>query len=257
MGKKKGKESFRLSFQDWILGLTAMAVAGCGTAYFLRLVLRYTVTIHVFFLCFSVLIFLIIGGMLFWKKNEFNRDLSIFAIISVLIFFLVALLVPWQINSCNSRYYDREMRYLTEKHFTTQFFPEEIPGGISDYHFRFEPGILGLKSYATVGYTCPTQVLSDYRKDIRKNAIIGPMSLNSAREKKLGPTYRAQIAEICGVEMSELGNVGLTIAFPDNIDDHKDALVYVMSCDYKDGVVKTEVILVDITKDWVCFSKYY
>jgi hypothetical protein len=56
------------------------------------------------------------------------------------------------------------------------------------------------------------------------------------------------------VEIDENHLLQLDICFPDDIDEHSHATVYIMRCSYKVTHMTTEVILLDEEQNWVCFS---
>ena len=65
-----------------------------------------------------------------------------------------------------------------------------------------------------------------------------------------------QIADGLGVERDELV-LQLKFAFPDEIDKHSHARVYIVSCENDRTRPQTEAVMIDTDTGWVCFSKLF
>ena len=264
MGEARMEETgknglFQMTFRDKILGFISIAVTSVGAIAFFLLFSRYIVFLYFTCAVFCVIAFLAMCVMVFLRPGRFIPAVAILFTGLSLIAFSATWLLPWAFSSKDARNYERNMRYATEKHFATKFFPDHIPHDVSDYRLDFRPDTFGRgsSSYIYVEYCCDKEAMAGYRESVRKMATISPMSLKKAQEAEMDATLKAQIAEVFGVEVSSVDLFHIKFAFPADIDEHSDALIYVMACDFDEDHPQTEAIFIDVDDGWVCFSRLF
>ena len=65
------------------------------------------------------------------------------------------------------------------------------------------------------------------------------------------------MAEAFGLEELNMTSFDFKVVLPDDIDEHPNTQVYIMSCELDDKHPNTEAILIDVENGWVCFSRLF
>ena len=199
----------------------------------------------------AVLVLLLAANQVFHSRPA----LCIGCILAVILSILSYSSTKWPFTSKDETQYEKQMRYLEQKHSKPLFFPEDLPSKVLEYEIRFDPGYFGGNGYVLVSFRCEGLTLSEYRKIARKQAILSLLDINEVKNKNLSEQHRAHMAELFGVSTEELLPYFLEIALPPDIDDHPNTKVFIMSCEYDVDDPQTEAILIDVAGGWVCFSR--
>lgn len=158
-------------------------------------------------------------------------------------------------TSSSKKHYTKQMDYLLKERYTTQFFPEKIPDDAADYYFEFSPALFSDNSYLILEFRCHGRTLADFLHMAQKTTILSPMTLEEAREPELDEKRKAELFEAFGATEDESEHYSLQIHFPESIEKHPNSIVFVMSAGTDIHKPRTEVILIDIQKGWICFCR--
>ncbi|MBO4928790.1 MAG: hypothetical protein J5379_11170 [Clostridiales bacterium] len=258
MGKKeKNPTTGRLSARSKIW-LILFLLAAVGTAVFsIVQYVRYGVAVYVVLLILSLLM---IAAMVLLtvRFRPILQKWPLICLLGILIVsgsLIATIALPWPFLSKDPDLYEKQMNYLSDKRLIPHFFPKHLSDETHGYEIRFMPDQFSSDGYIYVSFHCPSYSLAEFRKTARKESIVSPMRLSEAKAAELDAVYKGELAEFFGVEVTELEMYSLQIAFPKDIDEHPDTRVYVLSCSLDPDHPNTEVILVDMHKNWVCFSR--
>ncbi|MBR5426326.1 MAG: hypothetical protein K6E26_04570 [Clostridiales bacterium] len=258
MGAKTDNIVFSgLSVRGRILRIASAVIALGGALICFFFFLRYHVMTYAYCLALCILGVLISSVSLFRKPARSVTRILAATIGLIVVSVLLATLMPWGISSRNTGSYKKNMRYLSEKHYSTLRFPSVLPDDVSDYEIRFSPNTFGRKANLCVEFRCGSETLDSYVAMITDDALISPISIEDAQEEEPDEETMTRIADSLGEDISKVGNLRLKFAFPDDINEHKDALVYIVSCEIDNDSPKTEAVIIDQSDGWVCFSKLF
>lgn len=247
---------FHLSLRSRILRITSIVIACAGAVISFVFFGKYDVPM--FAIC-GVLCLLLTGfsvAMLFRKSERHDLLISFFTVAVAAVAVTLTIRFPWEISSKSPAAYRKNMDYMSEKHFYTMLFPEEIPECASKYQMEFHPDTFGGESYLCVSYNCARDVLDSYENEAQKTSVISPLTLDEAMAEDIDEKIEAQIAEGFGVNTEEMV-FQLKFAFPKDIEKHSNARIYIVSCEYDKTRPQTEAVMIDTDTGWVCFSKLF
>ena len=255
-GNADQKGFSRLSLRSRIMRIVALVTACTGAAVSFFFFAKYAVLMFVVCGVFCVLLTGFSIAVLFRKSEKHDPLISFFTVVAIVLAVLLTIQLPWKISSGSTRAYQKNMKYLSEKHFTTMLFPEELPESAEKYSMEFHPDTFGQKSSLCVSYNCSRDVLDSYENEAQKTSVISPLTLDEAKAEDIDEKIESQIAEGFGVNTEEMV-FQLKFAFPKDIDKHRNARIYIVSCEYDKTRPQTEAVMIDTDTGWVCFSKLF
>ncbi|MBP5418151.1 MAG: hypothetical protein J6Y58_11585 [Clostridiales bacterium] len=246
----------RLSIRSRLLRIAAALIAFAGMVISFVFFIRYEVMIFLICGIVCVLLTALSIASLFRKAERHELMISLCLVIVVVMVVVLSIRFPWEISSNHLHSYKKNMKYLSEKHFSTLFFPQILPEDVSKYKMEFYPDTFGEESYLCVSYNCSKDALDTYESEAQKFSVVSPLSLEEAMSEDLDEKVEEQIAESLGVETEELV-FQLKFAFPKDIEKHSNARIYILACENDWSHPKTEAVMIDTDTGWVCFSKLF
>ena len=253
MDGKTGSKGFtRLSWRSRFCRIASLAVACAGTLFLFILFCRYEVMVFGITGTVCLLLSSLAAALLFRESERHDTIFSMIMVIAVASIIVISVRSPWAISSKSSRSYEKNMKYLSKNHYSTILFPEELPKSVSSYDLKFRPD-----EYVHVSFSCDPEDLRKYEDEAQSISIIGPVALPDAMSETMNDTITAQIAEAFDVDNEEAGIFRLQFAFPENVETHSQARIYIVFCEYDHEHPQTEAILIDDESGWVCFSKLF
>lgn len=250
------KSFSRLSIRSKLLRIASVLITCAGAVVSFAFFGRYEVPVFLICGIICALLTAMSVSLLFRKKERHDLMISAFTIFAVVLIVVLSIRFPWEISSGRSHSYTKNMKYLSEKHFSTLFFPKSLPENTSDYKMEFHPDTFGEESYLCVSYNCGGDALNTYETEAQKFSVVSPLTLEEAMAEDIDEKTEEQIADGLGVERDELV-LQLKFAFPDEIDKHSHARVYIVSCENDRTRPQTEAVMIDTDTGWVCFSKLF
>ena len=258
MGARTDENGFSGMFmRGRIFRIVSAAVALSGAIICFFFFLRYHVTTYAICMALCILGVLISSVSLFLKPARSRSWILASAIGLIVVSVLLATLMPWGISSRNMDSYEKNMLYLSEKHFSTQLFPKSLPDDASDYKMKFCPNTFGRNASLYVEFYCGSDTINNYTDSISNDALISPLELEEAKAEDLDGDIKEELADSLGLDISKVSKLRLKFAFPKDIDDHRNAKVYIVTCEINNEAPRTEAVMIDSTCGWVCFSKLF
>ena len=157
-------------------------------------------------------------------------------------------------SSTAKKNYGKQLAYLTRERYVPQFFPGSVPESATDYRLDFCSEDFRSSSYVMLEFSCDEKELSPFAKQAKSKSVLSPMTVEEARAADLDAKFKAEIAGFIGVEFNEASPIQLKISFPEDIDEHPKAKVYILRCSNNIDDLTTEAILLDEESNWICFS---
>lgn len=258
MGENSEKKGFSgLSVQSKVEGFLTIVVIACTIVLFSVLYYRYLVPVYIVCMIISVIALFATEILLFWRPRRFSVFLTVVFIGLMAILITSSLLIPWNVDSSDSRSYKENMRYMKERGYSVLFFPDQVPEDAEGYDLEFRSGRFSGQGQVFVEYCCTQSAMAGYQMKVEKMAILGPLTVKESQSMTLPMEMQAQMAEAFGVEEESVTSFDFKTVLPEDIDDHPDTQVYIMSCELDKENPKTEAILIDVSSGWVCFSRLF
>ena len=258
MGENSAKKLFSgLSMRSKVQGCVTMAVIACAIALFAVFYKRYLVPVFVFCMIISVVELITVEILLFWKPRQFNISMTAISLGLVALMLTVSILVPWNIDSSDSGSYEENMQYLNDRDYSVLFFPDQIPDVVEGYDLEFRSGRFSGKGYVYVEYCCAQSAMAGYQMKVEKMAIINPLTIEESQSATFSMEQQAKMAEAFGLENGKVTSFDFKTVLPDDIDEHPNTQVFIMSCELGEENPRTEAILIDVENGWVCFSRLF
>lgn len=209
----------------------------------------YTICMIICALAFLVCAFALIRT----KSDSYLKTmLLISGILLCLAFFVNSFSIPF--SSTDKKNYSKQYDYLTRERYMPQFFPNSIPESATQYRLDFCSEDFRSSSYVMLEFSCEETDMSPFAKQAKSKAVLSPMSIEEAKAADLVEKFKAEIAGFIGVEIDMTSPVQLQICFPDDLDEHPNAKVYILRCSNNIADLTTEAIILDENDNWICFS---
>lgn len=258
MGENSAKKLFSgLSMRSKVQGCVTMAVIACAIALFAVLYCRYLVPIYIVCMIVSVIELIAVELLMFWKPRQFNISMTAISLGLVALLVTVSILVPWNIDSSDSDSYEENMNYLNDRNYSVLFFPDQVPEEVEGYDFEFRSGRFSDKGYVYVEYCCPQSAMAGYQMKVEKMSIINPLTIDESQSTTFSMEQQAKMAEAFGLEDGQITSFDFKVVLPDDIGEHPNTQVFIMSCELDKEHPSTEAILIDVDNGWVCFSRLF
>lgn len=258
MGENSAKKGFPvLSMRSKVQGGVTMAVTFCAIALFAVLYHRYLVPVYILCMILAVIELIGIELLLFWKPRRFDISMTAIGLGLVAFMVVVSILVPWDIDSSDPGSYEENMHYIRDRGYSVLSFPDQVPEDVEGYDFEFRPDRFSDKGHIYIEYCCTQSAMAGYQMKVEKMAVISPLSIKESQSMNLNMESQAKMAEAFGLEELDVSSFDFKVVLPDDIDEHPNTQVYVMSCELDDEHPNTEAILIDVENGWVCFSRLF
>ena len=255
MGEKENRPNASDDMRKMrIVGSIVGAVLLFATVWYALKAWKYMVPSFTIALILGALGFLI--SLIALVRVRTNSTMKTMYLISLIFLSLTVFVSSFSIpfSSTAKKNYSKQLAYLTRERYVPQFFPSSIPENASDYRLDFCSEDFRSSSYVMLEFSCDEKELSPYAKMAKSKSILSPMTVEEARAADLDAKIKAEIAGFIGVEINEDSKIQMKISFPENIDEHPNAKVYILRCSNNVDDLTTEAIILDEENNWICFS---
>ena len=258
MGENSATKGFPvLSMRSKVQGGVTMAVTFCAIALFAVLYHRYLVPVYILGMILAVIELIGIELLLFWKPRRFDISMTAISLGLVAFMVVVSILVPWDIDSSDPGSYEGNMHYIRDRGYPVLSFPDQVPEDVEGYEFEFRPDRFSDKGHVYVEYCCTQSAMAGYQMKVEKMAVISSLSVKESQSMNLDMESQSKMAEAFGLEELNMTSFDFKVVLPEDIDEHPNTQVYVMSCELNSEHPNTEAILIDVENGWVCFSRLF
>lgn len=250
--EKRQEPSYKRKIRS--IGIVVEVVLLAATIWYGSNAFRYMVPSFSIALILGVIAILVsLIAMIRSKSSSSMKTAYLLSVVLLaLSIFVNSLAIPF--SSTAKKNYPKHLAYLTRERYVPQFFPSRIPESAENYRLDFCSEDFRSSSYVALEFSCEPLFFDSFTKLAKKRSVLSKLSLEEARAVDLDSKHKAEISAFTGVEIDENHLLQLDICFPDDIDEHSHATVYIMRCSYKVTHMTTEVILLDEEQNWVCFS---
>ncbi|MBR2751652.1 MAG: hypothetical protein IKD90_11040 [Clostridiales bacterium] len=237
-----------------VVGSVVSAVLLFSTVWFSLKTWKYMVPSFTIAMVLSALGFII--SLIALIRVRTGSNMKTMYLVSLILLSLTLFVSSFSIpfSSTAKKNYTKQLAYLTRERYVPQFFPNAIPESTTDYRLDFCSEDFRSSSYVMLEFSCDEKDMSPFAKLAKSKSVLSAMSVEEATAADLDAKIKAEIAGFVGTEIEESYPIQLKISFPENIDEHPNAKVFILRCSNNIDDLTTEAIILDEENNWVCFS---
>ena len=181
-------------------------------------------------------VFLIILTVNLAKKK--HRAAKVCSIVFICVFAAYALFasmftMPVSVNT--KWQYPAAVKYSHKPSYKDDFFPEKIPDSAKNVHFEFLPSILQGTGHACLSFTADEEYVSELKARLEKEAKHA-VKYNDIDE--LVKTLPKEKSDYGGQKV-------ITLYIGDFINEHPDAMAYIIKTNYNWNHPRNQAVLID------------
>jgi len=255
MGEEEGRLNSSTDMKKIrLVGVFVGAVLVAASAWYIFNVIRYMVpTFTIAMILGLVGLVLVLVALVRTRTSSTLKTLLLLSVAFLsLSFFVNIFSIPFSSTAKDN--YPKQMAYLIRERYVSRFFPDSIPENATGYRLDFCSEDFRSSSYVMLEFSCDEKEMAPFAEQAKKRSVLSAMSIEEARAADLDLKYKAEISGFIGTDIDVEEKLQLQISFPDDIDEHLKAKVYIMRCSDDLSDLKTEAIILDEENNWVCFS---
>ena len=181
-------------------------------------------------------VFLIILAFNLAKKK--HRAAKVCSIVFICVFTAYALFasmftMPVSVNT--KWQYPVAMKYSHKPGYKNEFMPEKVPDSAKNMHFEFLPSMLQGTGHACLSFTADEEYVSELKAKLEKEAMF------VVKYNDIG-----ELVKTLPKEKSDYGGQKvITLYTGDFINEHPDAMAYIIKTNYNWNHPRNQAVLID------------